>query len=66
MMWSAKQQKLVAAGFVAPNEGWLYVGRVSEDKTTWVDGPKNVRELPPQSHPANLGHHYERHSASRS
>jgi hypothetical protein len=46
-----QQQKLVAAGFVAPNEGWLYVGRVSEDKTTWVDGPKNVRGLPPNPTP---------------
>jgi len=49
-----QQQKMVAAGFTAPNEGWVYVGRVSEDKTTWVDGPKNVRGIPPNPSPGTV------------
>ena len=42
-----QQQQLASAGFKAPSEGWLYVGRVSEDKKTWVEGPKNVHTVAP-------------------
>ena len=42
-----EQKKLTAAGFVPPSQGWLYVGRVSEDKSTWLDGPKNVQAVAP-------------------
>jgi F0F1-type ATP synthase membrane subunit b/b' len=48
----ATQQDIVSQvspGSVA-EAGWVYLGKVSEDKTQWVEGsPKTVQPVPPQS-----------------